>query len=95
MKWPSLWLTELSNGKTVILVVNWRELPWYDFNFEFSDIGIKVHQGYIVKIRDLILRRDIGLFQEKRSDAKLNIDSIPGHGSKMYEIQVVKNESKL
>lgn len=92
MKWPSLWLTELSNGNTVILVVNWRELPWYDFNFEFSDIGITVNKGYIVKIRDLIERRDIGTFQDKKPGAKLNIDSIPGHGSKMYEIKVYTNE---
>ena len=90
MRRPSVWTTTLSNGDVVAAVVNWRQIRWTNYKFMLSDIAIVPKDGELVHIRDLNEKKDLGTFSDKDDEAVVKIDSIPGHGSKVYKFKLIK-----
>lgn len=91
MRRPSVWATTLSDGDVVAAVVNWREIRWTNFKLMLSDIGVVPKDGDLINIRDLNEKKDLGTFADKNDEATVKIDSIPGHGSKVYRFKLIKS----
>ena len=90
MRYPSVWSTKLSTGEVAAVITNWREVHHSDYYLSLSDLGIVPQDGEAVSVRDLMNKKDIGSIKDKEDQAKLLIDRIPGHGSKMYKFKVIK-----
>ena len=90
MRHPSVWSTRLSTGEVAAVITNWKEKTHSDYSLFLSDLGIMPQDGEVVSVRDLFDKKDIASIVDKEDQAKLLIDSIPGHGSKMYQFKVVK-----
>ena len=88
---PSVWTTILSGGETVAAIVNWRETRWYNYSFQLSDLGIVPKEGDLIQIRDLNKKVDLGIYADKKDEATVLIDELPGHGSKVYKFKVIEN----
>ena len=52
---------------------------------------IQKYKGYFVQLaKDLNEKKDLGTFADKDDEATVKIDSIPGHGSKVYKFKLIK-----
>jgi alpha-galactosidase len=87
---PSVWVTTLGNGDVVAAVTNWRETWYSGFKFALSDIGVTLEDDEQVDVRELNEHVDIGTYGQ----GKLTIDSIPGHGTKVYKFHVSKKRTE-
>jgi len=86
---PSVWVTTLGNGDVVAAITNWRETWYSGYKFALSEIGVTLEDDEQVDMRDLNDHVDIGTFTQ----GKLTIDSIPGHGTKVYKFHVSKKRN--
>lgn len=86
---PSVWVTTLGNGDVVAAITNWRETWYSGYKFALSEIGVTLEDDEQVDMRDLNDHVDIGTFTQ----GKLTIDSIPGHGTKVYKFHVSKKRT--
>ena len=85
MRRPQVYLTTLSTKETVIAVVNWRETEWHDLDINFSEIGILLEKGDVLKVRDIQNREDVGTFYYGDKSSSISIDALPGHGSRVLK----------
>jgi len=89
MRYPSVYSTKLSTGETIIVVTNWREHHYSEYFLTLSDIGIMPSLSETVKVRDIMEKKDLGAISDRNQHAKLLIDKIPGHGSKVLKFSIV------
>uniref|UniRef100_A0A7S3FU54 alpha-galactosidase n=1 Tax=Strombidium rassoulzadegani TaxID=1082188 RepID=A0A7S3FU54_9SPIT len=89
---PSVWQTKLSTGEVVVAVVNWRENNWKNYKFYLTDVGLAPKDGDSILVRDLIEQKEIGSFVDSHDRGSVSVDSIPGHGSKVFKFTVVPSE---
>ena len=85
MKYPSVWVTELSTGEIVAAIVNWGSKPFFNFKFNLPDIGISPLTDDSITVRDLYLKEDIGAYADLQNLTGITIEEIPAHGIKLYK----------
>jgi len=91
MRKPTTYIGQLSDGDIIVLIVNWAELPTDDLTFSLEDIGFSLNKGDLLHIRDLWARKDIGTFTHAQTNADLYVEKIPGHGSKVYRFNLLRD----
>jgi hypothetical protein len=86
-------ITRLSDGDIVAVVTNWASSSNSGFYFSHADIGLSVKKGDLMHIRDLVAKKDIGVFDFEQAKADLFIEKIPAHGSKVYRFNLINSGS--
>jgi alpha-galactosidase len=56
---PTVHATTLSTGEVVIVVVNWRQISYSNFEVDLSQLGIELQPGQELTVRDLYQQNDI------------------------------------
>lgn len=93
MRYPQVYTTTMADQDVVALVVNWSDKPSEEFWYDFSDIGLKKWDEELMNIRDLTAQKEIGNFKENQTqESSLLINTLAGHGSKMYRFNLVSKE---
>jgi hypothetical protein len=90
--WSSLWripqayATTVTGGDTVAVIVNWREVPYEEFTFNFYEIGVIPTANQLVEVTDLWTGVKVGTFGPSQI---VGVQTIAGHGNSVYRFHIV------